>query len=178
LYQSLSEKIEMPIIKTLFLNISQDSAKHSTLLKGISDSMEPSKKNPKDCKKKLGPIWKATKTFQDEIYSRKKISILEFSQLAEKLTLFESALGEEYFVLVQMKTLQLLEKEINQSYNVDLGHLQKMFESIIRDENHHRALLITIKKLLAENNKLVDKDTLIVKYQNPDAWIHSLPSTY
>ena len=36
-----------------------------------------------------------------------------------------------------MKMLQLMSDQIEQSYNIDLVHLLKMFESIVRDEEHH-----------------------------------------
>jgi rubrerythrin len=178
LYQNLSDKAEMPIVKTLLLNIAQDSAKHATLLLGIADSMAVSRKNPKDCAKKLGVVWQTIATFHEKIVERTKISNSEFSQLAEKLTVLESAIGEEYYVFIQMKTLQLMSEEINQLYKVDVGHLQGMFESIISDEEHHRELLATIKEHLAENSeKTYDNNIPKIMYQNPDAWIHSLPPT-
>ena len=101
---------------------------------------------------------------------------LGFSELLPKLTALESSLGEEYYIFVQMKTLQLMAKEINQLYGVDLEKIKKVFESIIRDEEHHREILATIKDIVSK--KLTKKDnTPKVKYQNPDAWIQPLPPT-
>jgi rubrerythrin len=176
LYQMLSDKAEMPIVKTL-LNIAQDSEKHATLLQGINKSIAGSNEKPIDCAKKLGAVWQTLDTFYREIAARKEISNWAFSQLADKLTVFESMLGEEYYVFVQVKTLQLMSGKIIESYSVDLGHLQKLFESIIRDEEHHRELLATIREHLTENDKKAYDNTPKVKYQNPDAWIQSLPPT-
>jgi len=159
------------------LNIAQDSKKHATLLMGINKGVAASKEKPKDCAKKLGAVWQTLDTFYREIQERKQIGSWAFSQLADKLAVFESMLGEEYYVFVQMKTLQLMSGKINQSYKIDLGHLQKMFESIIRDEEHHRELLATIRKHLTENDEKEHDNTPIVKYQNPDACVHSLPPT-
>jgi ferritin len=93
-----------------------------------------------------------------------------------KLVALESSLGEEYYIFVQMKTLQLIVKEINQLYGIDLEKIKEVFESIIKDEEHHREILAAIKDIVSK--KLTKKDdTPKVKYQNPDSWIHSLPPT-
>lgn len=176
LYEALSQKAELPIVKTLFRNIAQDSAKHSTLLKGIGESIAKVKENPKECAKKLGVVWQTIDSLQKKVTERKKISNSEFSQFLEELTLLESSVGEEYYILVQMKTLQLLGKEIERSYHIDLGHLKRLFESIIRDEEHHRELLETIEEHIAANIEKPDEGAPMVRYQNPDAWSQATPS--
>ena len=175
LYQTLSEKAGMPLVKTLLLNIAQDSSKHSTLLKGIADSIAFSKEKTKDCAKKLGQTWRVMDTFLEETTSRERIGKLELGQLIEKLTVLESSVGEEYYIFVEMKTLQHLVKEINQLYNIDLERTKKLFMSIIEDEEHHRELLATIKDLLSENEPQSQDTTPKIKYQTPDSWIQQLP---
>jgi hypothetical protein len=139
--------------------------------------MAVSQKKTQECKKKLGVVWQTTDTINKEIIAIKKIGTEEFSQLAERLTVLESMLGEEYYILIQMKTLQLLTKEINQLYNIDLDHLKNAFVTVIRDEEHHREILATIKKLLTKNDPIKNDNTPIVKWQTPDAWIRKLPPT-
>ena len=53
LYRSLSEKNENSLAKTLLLSIAQDSSKHSTLLKGVSDSIASVEVKTKDCANNL-----------------------------------------------------------------------------------------------------------------------------
>lgn len=48
----------------------------------------------------------------------------ELSSLADRLTLLESALGEEHDMLVQLKTFQYMTKETCETYNVDLQDLK------------------------------------------------------
>jgi rubrerythrin len=176
LYINLSERVETPLTKSLLLSISKDSSKHSILLKGIAHSISDSKQNRKDCAKKLGEVWDIVTNYLNKVNKKNKMSKLGFSELLPKLTALESSLGEEYYVFVQMKTLQLMAKEINQLYGIDLENIKKVFESVIRDEEHHREILATITAIISK--KLTKKDnTPIVKYQNPDAWIHSLPPT-
>ena len=176
LYNNLSERVETPLVSSLSLSISKDSSKHSILLKGIADSISDSKQKPKDCAKKLGEVWSTVSNYLKEVEKKEEMRKLGFSELLPKLIALESSLGEEYYIFVQMKTLQLMVKEINQLYGIDLEKIKEVFESIIRDEEHHREILAAIKDIVSK--KLTKKDdTPKVKYQNPDSWIHSLPPT-
>jgi rubrerythrin len=51
LYKALSDKIELPLVKSFLLSIAEDSHKHPLLLKGVVDSMATQEK-PRDCAKK------------------------------------------------------------------------------------------------------------------------------
>ena len=175
LYTALSNKIELPLVKSLLRAIAEDSLKHSTLLKGVAESITEAKETPKDCEKKTGEAWRLIANFTKEIAAKEKFSEEEMSQLWDKLAFFESIIGEEYYVFVQMKTLDLMMKEINQIYNIDLGSLKSIFTRIINDEEHHREMLGTIKGILERNSE--PSNTQFVKYQNPDSWISSLPPT-
>jgi rubrerythrin len=176
LYKNLSERVEPPLIKSLLLSISKDSSKHSALLKGIAVSISDSKQKAKDCAKNLGEVWNTVSSYLNEMKRKEKVSKVYFSELLPVLMALESSLGEEYYIFVQMKTLQLMVKEINRFYNINLDKIKNVFESIIRDEEHHREILATIKDIITEDS--VEQDsTPKVKYPNPDAWIHSLPPT-
>jgi len=175
LYKALSNKIELPLVKSLLRAIAEDSLKHSTLLKGVAESITEAKETPKDCEKKTGEAWRLIANFTKEIAAKEKFSEEEMSQLWDKLAFFESIIGEEYYVFVQMKTLDLMMKEINQIYNIDLGSLKSIFTRIINDEEHHREMLGTIKGILERHSE--PSNTPVVKYQNPDSWISSLPPT-
>jgi hypothetical protein len=95
----------------------------------------------------------------------------EFDVLYEKLAFLESALGEEYFVFLQMQTLQLMAKKLAEVYGANVELFKKVFKSIADDEERHRETLGTIKHLIVKSK---EKDSVMhpeVKYQNPDAWI-------
>lgn len=177
LYKELSDKVEMELPKSLLLTLSTDSQKHSIILKGVSRSIFQVKVKPKDCQKRLGDVWRANETFYQELSSKQKMGREELQQLAERLVVLESALGEEYYVFVQLQTLKLLAKEIQQLYNVDIDDVRSIFESIIRDEEHHREILARIRKILVRNENTVLSNTPFVKYQTPNLWTRSLPST-
>jgi rubrerythrin len=168
LYKKLSEKTEKPLAKSLLLSIALDSTKHSELLKGIGDGIASSEVKTKDCAKNLGQVWLTVNDYLDEV-TTKKVDETYIADLNEKLIALESILGEEYYIFVQMQTLQHLTKEINQRYNISLDNVLLIFENIMRDENRHIELLGTLKKLYEPKEKEYDY-TPIIKYQNPDRW--------
>jgi rubrerythrin len=175
LYRNLSQKTENPLAKSLLLSIAQDSSKHSTLLKGIGDSIANSGGKTKDCAKNLGQIWQTVNTYLKEV-TTKKVGELSIGDLNEKLITLESNLGEEYYIFVQMQTLQHLTQEINKLYKIDLNDVKSIFENIINDENRHIELLGTLKELAEPKGKNPDY-TPIVKYQNPDHWLNYTPNS-
>jgi len=177
LYKNLADKVEMPLVKSLLLEISLDSQKHSALLKGIGESLPKTKWKPKDCPKKIGEAWYVIESFSNEIAKKEKISEEELPRLSEKLVALESIMGEEYYVLVQLKTLQLMTQEINQLYNVNLESLKNIFTEIINEEEHHREVLETIKTLLDKKEQPKADNAPCVRYQHPDSWAQSPPST-
>jgi rubrerythrin len=172
LYRILSEKAEVPLSKSLLLAISQDSSKHSGLLRGISDTLTHVDVKEKDCAITLGQPWKmVTSHLKQAMEIQKPLTELEFYH---KLSVYESILGEEYAIFVQMKTLQHLSTMIKETYNISLEKVKEVFESIIGDEEKHKEYLATLK----ENNETLRKEydyTPIVKYQTPDKWIKYSP---
>jgi rubrerythrin len=172
LYKSLSERTEIPLGKSLLLSIAQDSSKHSALLKGIADSILVTKVKTKECAKNLGQIWQIVDTCLAEV--TKGAGEISFTDLHTKLLALEGSMGEEYYVFVQMETLQHLTGEIKQRYNLDFGDLKSVFENIISDENHHREIIATLRELVTPEEKDLD-NTPLVKYQSPDQWINYNP---
>jgi rubrerythrin len=153
LYEALAHKVEAPLIKMLLSTIAIDSKKHSVILKGVSESIAKTEIKPKDCEKTLDDIWQVTGAFHKEIKAKEKITDDELPELSERLTVLEGALGEEYHVFVQLKTLELMAKEVRQLYNVNLEQLKRVFSTIIEDETRHREVLGTIKQLISQKEQ-------------------------
>ena len=177
LYKNFADKVELPLVKSFLLEISCDSQKHSALLKGVGESLPKTNWKPKDCPKKIGEAWHVIDAFSNEIAKKEKITEEELPRLSEKLVVLESIMGEEYYVLVQLKTLQLMTQEINQLYNVNLESLKNIFTKIINEEEHHREILETIKTLLDKKEQPKADNAPSVRYQHPDSWTQPMPST-
>jgi hypothetical protein len=171
LYKTLVEKVEMPLAKSLLLTLATDSHKHSILLDGVGNGIAKVRVKERDCEKMLGEIWRVNNSVYREIAGKERIAQEELTQLAEKLAYLESALGEEYYIFVQMQTLELMTKEINELYNINLENLKDIFASIIRDEERHREILGTVRGLLAKREQNNKDTSPLIKYQHPDSWI-------
>jgi rubrerythrin len=180
LYKSLADEVNLPLINSLLLHIAFDSRKHSIILKGISESIVKQKKQPRGCEKKLffGGTWTAIERLAGEIARKERTPREHLSSLVEKLMLLESTVGEGYYILVQLKTLEYMTKEIREIYTVDLEDLKDILETIIRDEKTHRKLLSKTKKILVGEEKQTEDIAPAVKYKNPNAWSRSMPDSF
>lgn len=180
LYECLAEKVDLPLVKSLLLHIAYDSQKHSAIFKGISESISKPERQDKNCDK-MGPTWKTIEVLTAEVSSMKRIVLSlneeDLPSLIKKLTELESTVGEEYYVLVQSKTLRFMTKEINHSYNVDMKDMQDILESIIKDEELHSEFLAKMKKMLVRDEEKKSDTSVRVKYNNPDAWSRAIPSS-
>jgi rubrerythrin len=180
LYKCLAEKVDLPLVKSLLLQIAYDSQKHSAIFKGISESIAKPKRQDKNCEK-IGPTWKTIEILASQVSFMKRIvpslSEEELPSLIKKLTELESTLGEEYYIFVQTKTLDYMTKEVNESYNIDMKDMKDILESIIKDEELHRELLAKIKKMLVKEEEQKPDTSLLVKYKNPDAWSKTMPDS-
>jgi rubrerythrin len=168
LYSSLSAKVAHPLIKSLLASIAEDSIKHGTLLRGVADSIMLTPK-PSNCEKNTGEIYRIVTNLKREVDAKKTFAEEDMAELSQKLSYLESVMGEEYYMFVQLKTLDIMMKEINEIYRIDLGSLKNIFTRIINDEDHHREIIATIKSTI-EQKQTVDLNPL-VRYTNPDHWL-------
>ncbi len=170
LYKDLSERIESPLVRSLLLHISLDSQKHSTVLKGIAQSMNKTNSKPADLPKTMSEAWRSIDAFQIELSSIDKISGDDLLSLSEQLTTLESSLAEEYDVLVQFNSLDMLSRELRINHNVSLESLKAIFLEIVHDEEYHKELLVVVKEILEEKQAEIVDNTPKVRFRNPDAW--------
>jgi len=177
LYKILADKVEPKLPKSLLLTLSIDSQKHSIILKGIAESIAEVKVKPKEILKCLGDVWRTNENFLKEYSTKQKLGTEELAQLSDRLAVLEGSIGEEYYIFVQAQTLDQLSEEVNKLYNIDIGKLHGIFENIIKDEERHRETLATIRQILTSKKTSVVDNVPLVKYQNPDSWSRSAPST-
>jgi uncharacterized protein (UPF0332 family) len=170
LYRAIGRKVSLPLAQSLLFTIAIDSQKHSTILKGVGETIAQSHANPKECEEKLHEVYEVVETFRRKTASKKEIGVEELPQLAQELTVLEGMLGEEYYVFVQMRTLEFMVSQINNLYHVDLGHLRNFFSEIISDEEHHRELLETIRDMLNKTNPQTLLDSPETMLAPPSTW--------
>lgn len=167
LYGILSSKIEIPLVKTLLKEIEVDSQKHATIMKGVSQSIKQPKGTIKNCSKN-NPTLQTIDRLIKEAEKIETISLADLKNLGGIFITLESQMGEEYYSLVQMKTLERMTKIINQDYSIDLNNVKRIFLKIIEDEERHIEILETIKQMTTQ--KEPPNNTPLVRFQSPDSW--------
>ena len=175
LYGALCDKVDTPLVKTLLKEIELDSQKHSMMLNGVSNSFGQPKGKIKECQRNI-PMLKTITNFIKDLEKIKRVSSEDLWKLSEILVTLESQMGEEYYMLIQMQTLERMTAFINKKYSVDLTKIKKIFLKIITDEERHIEILETINQLTAENKQV--SNAPFVKFQNPNAWFQAAPISY
>jgi hypothetical protein len=175
LYKNLSEKTEIPLINVLLKEIELDSKKHSLLLKGVSESIKQPNGKQEVCSKN-SPTLKTLSKMLKEVAKIDRITKENLKILSEILITLESEMGEEYYILTQMKTLERMTEIINKEYSVDLTKVKSIFLKIISDEERHIEILETIKQMTTDKKQT--NNSPFVKYQSPDAWYQATSPSY
>jgi rubrerythrin len=176
LYKDLSERIESPMIRSLMLHISLDSQKHSTILKGIAQSVTKTNLKTTDLPKTMSDALRSIDSFQIELSSIDKIPEEELLSLLDQLTTLENSLVEEYNILTQFNTLDSLSRELKIVHNVSLEAVKSIFFEIIHDEEYHKEILALVGEILEGKQEKIIDNTPRVRFNNPDAW--SRPVAY
>jgi hypothetical protein len=172
LYKKLSEKTVKPAFSDSFLTISQDAKQHSEDLDKIASQIGRSRINKRQCAKRLTTVCKSIEKVSKKI---KKKNLLTLEELFEIIYVLEGSLGEESYMLIQLKTFAAMAPQICRLYGVHLENFGTLLHSIATDEEAHIKMLENIK--IAIDKKLRKKEGRApnVKYKNPDSWIVSAP---
>ena len=173
MYQSLSDKADLPLINGLLQSIAQDNLKHSKLLKAITDSITINGEKNKDCAKETGQVWGATDTFCKQLLLGARITEPQLSQMAEKLETLETSFSKEYRMLIQKNTMEPLANEISGLYKVTPEKIKNIFTTMINDCDNHKEELQTIRELLGQIESKEPHSAPVVRYSNPDSWARS-----
>ncbi len=170
LYEDVASKIALPLIRSMFNQISLDSQKHSTVLKGLVQSLPKTNWKSDELPKPIGDAWRSIDTFQAELSAVQEMSDEDVSNLADQLSGLEGIMYDAYNVMVQYDNLDLLIAQLNKLYSVSLKVLQSTFMELIHDEVYHKEILSAIQEFLGEREAKRLEVVPKVRFQNPDAW--------
>jgi rubrerythrin len=170
LYTDLAEKTQdLPMVKSLLLQVSLDSQKHATVLKGIVQSVPKTSWNPNELPKAFANAWRSIDAFQIELADVEKIADEDLTNLPEQLSELEGTMSKAYDLIVQYENLKIISTELTKIYNATFESLKLIFIEIIHDEEHHKKILATIAELLDQEEEKIEAAPM-VRFQNPDAW--------
>ncbi|MCW3997403.1 MAG: hypothetical protein NWF10_02400 [Candidatus Bathyarchaeota archaeon] len=172
LYKKLSVKTVRPEFSDSFLKISQDAKKHSEDLDKIASQIGRSKINKKQCAKRLTTVCKSIEKVSKKI---EKKNLLSLEELFDILNVLEGSLGEESYMLIQLKTFAAMASQIRRLYGVHLENFRNLLYSIATDQEAHIEMLENIKITIDKKLRKKEGSAPNVKYKNPDSWIISAP---
>ena len=170
LYKKLSEKTASLSFSDSFLKISRNAVKHSKELDELASYFSESRINKGECTKRLENICRSIDKLIKKLEKKK---LLFFEELSDILFVLARSLGEESFLLIQLKTLIALAPQIDQLYGVNLENFTNLLYSINEDEEERIELFKHIKENIDKKTLKKEGNAPNVKYTNPDSWIIS-----
>ncbi len=170
LYEDLAEKAnEVPLVRSLLYQISMDSKKHSSTLKGIVLSLPKTNWKPNELPKEISEAWHNIDAFQAELSDLEDLPEDSITSLTGQLFKIESLMHETYDALMQYETMDLMSKEMGKVYSGTFETLKAIFFEMIHEEERHKEILGMVRVLL--NREVIEeKSTPMVRYRNPDGW--------
>ena len=169
LYETLSKKINPPE-SSFILGIAYDSLKNARIIQGILDCFDVLEPENKSVRKDLAA--------QIMMLGKKisKINSLDYliscEILKESINL-EVHLSEVYTNYLKSSSPKIMVDELSETVVVNLNNFKKVIEDFIEEKGKHRQTIVETMYLLeAKETEVHRQITPIIKYQNPDAWIH------
>jgi hypothetical protein len=136
------------------------------MLKQASERFGNVQFGEKDCKKGLREIWNYVTNLLKSTKNKDSFTSDELLKLSKNLAIVESSLVEEYSIMIKLKTLQYMSKEISASYNMDLDEIKNVLELIIADEESHQRILNELTETLMQNKNKALKSSFL-KFPTP-----------
>jgi uncharacterized protein (UPF0332 family) len=145
-YESLADTVNDAIVKKLLLYISTDSHKHSLILSAIAKSVDDFEFNQDIiiCENSMGAVWSRLK----ELAMKETMDSGEpnLPLLVEKMSQFESFIGEEKYTSLNLQIAKLEAQEIG----IDVGLISTIVDWIIVDEDRHAKIMNVIYKRITK----------------------------
>jgi hypothetical protein len=164
LFGRISDKVEQPLAKYSLLYVAYDSLKNSVILGELGKSFSMSEVKAKDYEKILGGVWKMVEKLSRDTLKVNRITSEALVSFADKL------IGTYTMMIVQLKTLRFMSREISEAYDVDLDILHGIFDLLIEDEETDGQVLMALKDLSLEKPSAVVDRPPPIKYTDPDRW--------
>lgn len=172
LYKKLSEKTVSPTFCDSFLKISENAKKHSEALDKIAYKIGRSRINKRECAKRLTTVCKSLEKISKKM---EKNDLLSLEALYDIIFVLEGSLGEESYMLIQLKTFVAMAPQIRQLYGVHLEDFSKLLYAIATDEESRIEILEHIKEEIDKKLRKKEGRAPNIKYKNPDSWVISVP---
>jgi hypothetical protein len=172
LYETLSRKINQPE-SSYVLGLAYDSLKNSKIIQSILDYFDPEEIENKNTKKNLTELAAETTMLLKKASKINNLDYLLSCEILKQLITLEDTMGQAYKNYLQTNAPKTFAEELSKSVTINFVNFKKIFETFIEEKIKHRGTLVEIMySLELKETEIHRKITPLVKYQNPNAWIH------
>lgn len=172
LYETLSRKINQPE-SSYVLGLAYDSLKNSKIIQAVLDYFDPEEIENKNTKKNLTELAAETAMLFKKASKINNLDYLLSCEILKQLITLEDTMGQAYKNYLQTNAPKTLAEELSKSATINFVNFKKIFEAFTEEKIKHRGTLVDIMySLELKETEIHRKITPLVKYQNPDAWIH------
>jgi hypothetical protein len=172
LYETLSKKINQPE-SSFILGIAYDSLKNARIIQGILDCFDLEDADNKNGRKDLSELAAQIMELEKKIGKINNLDYLVSSEILKEAINIEVLLTEVYTNYVKSSSPKIIIDELSETIVVNLETFKKVIQGFIDEKGKHRETIVeTMYFLEAKETEVHRQITPIIKYRNPDAWIH------
>jgi hypothetical protein len=171
LYEALSKKINQPE-SSFILGFAYDSLKCAKIIQGILDFFDFPELDRITCKRNLSELANGISNFTRRTSKINNINYEISCEILKELSDLEDRLGEIYTNYLGASGIQIVSVEFSK-LAINLSNFKKIFETFIEEKQKHKETIIEIIYCLeTKEAERLRNTTPLVKYNNPDSWIH------
>ena len=172
MYETLSKKINHPE-SSFVLGLAYDHLKRAKIIQGILGNFDLHEIENLSCKKNLDELSGEISEFSNAISRINNLNCEVTCEVLNELANMEELLCGAYTSYLQSSAPKFLVDEFSKLVVVNLVNFKKVFEAFVEQKETYRETIIeVIFSLEAKETDRLRHITPVVKYQNPDAWIH------
>jgi hypothetical protein len=172
LYVTLSKKINQPE-SSFILGIAYDSLKNAQIIQGILDCLDLPELENKNLRKDLSELAAEIIMLEKKISKINNLDYLVSCEVLKESIKLEVQLNLVYSNYLKSNSLRSIVDELSETAVLNLNNFKKVIEGFIDEKGKHRETIIeTVYLLEAKETETRRQMTPLVKYQNPDSWIH------
>ncbi len=171
LYEILSKKINQPE-SSFILGFAYDSLKCAKTIQAILDYFDLTEIENMNCKKDITELTNSFIFFSKKIAKINNVNYEMTCELLKEITNLEDQLSEVYTSYLQSSSIRIISDEFSK-IAINLSNFKKIFENFVEQKQKHKeTILEIIYSFEAKEADRLRNATPLIKYQNPDSWIH------
>jgi hypothetical protein len=171
LYITATKKLPSPLLTIITTAIAYDYQKHVTMIQELLKPLNPyliPDDLPKEFKKSVNEIGKLI----DALANEDSIDADEVRDLLKNLTDLEDGLHNFYTNFVESKMIEDYSDALLDVSDLTDEYLKFILNDIMQENLEHREMLIEGLSFHSKNEQKNKDTTPVIRYQNPDAWVH------